>query len=67
MRLDDSFQLIEAVDARGDGHDRADPGFARAGEHRVELAREIGKIEMAVAVDEHHEKEKRPIFFMLLG
>ena len=67
VRLDDGFQLIEAADARRDGHDRADPGFARASEHGVELAPEVGKIEMAVAVDEHHEKEKRPIFFMLLG
>ena len=53
MRLDDVFQFVEAMHARGDGHDQSDACRPRALEHGVEIGAEFGKIEMAMAVDQH--------------
>src|SRR4029077_7576658 len=53
--LRDRQHLRVALDARRDRHDAPDAGGLRACHHGVELGREIGKIEMAVAVDEHHQ------------
>ncbi len=40
-------------DARRDRHEPADAGRLGAADHRIELLREVRKIEMAVAVDQH--------------
>ena len=46
-------QLIEAADARGDGDHQPHAGGLGPRDHRVELLREVGKVEMAVVIDEH--------------
>src|SRR5262252_7225507 len=51
--LGDGEHLGVALDPRRDGDDARDAGRARARDHSIELAGEIGKIEMAVAVDQH--------------
>ena len=53
MGLDNLEQLAEAPHPRGDRHHEADPRRTRTGKHRLTLGAEIGKIEMAVTVDEH--------------
>ena len=51
--LGDREQLGVALHPGRDGDDAADAGRPRARHHAVELVGEVGKIEMAVAVDEH--------------
>ena len=51
--LGDGKHLGVPFDPRRDGDDTHDPGRPRARNHGIELAGEIGKIEMAVAVDQH--------------
>ena len=51
--LGDGEHLGVAFDPRRDGDDTRDAGRPRARNHGIELAGEIGKIEMAVAVDQH--------------
>jgi hypothetical protein len=60
MRLDDLEQIVEAPHARGDGQHEADACTFGTREHGLALRGEIGKIEMAVAVDQHHGKMKDP-------
>ena len=49
----DGADLVEAAHARRDGHHEADAGRVCVGDQAVAVLIEIGKIEMAVAVDEH--------------
>ncbi len=49
----DSANAREPRHARADGQEVADSLRARGIEHAVELGGEIGKIEMAMAVDKH--------------
>src|SRR5713226_5589152 len=51
--LGDGDDLGVALDPGRDGDDAPDAHRLRARHHGVELAGEIGKIEMAVAVDQH--------------
>ena len=51
--LGDGEHLGVPPDPRRDRDDAADAGRLRARHHGVELAGEIGKIEMAMAVDQH--------------
>ena len=51
--LGDGEHLGMPLDARRDGNDARDPGRLRARDDGIELACEVGKIEMAVAVDQH--------------
>ena len=51
--LGDGEQVRLALDARGNRHHALDAGGTGARHDGVELGGEIGKIEMAVAVDEH--------------
>jgi len=60
MRLDDLEQIGEAPHPRGDGEHEADAGAFGMRQHRLALDGEIGKIEMAVAIDQHHGKMKDP-------
>ena len=50
--LGDREQLGVALDPRRDGDDAGDAGCLRARDHGIELAGEVRKIEMAVAVDQ---------------
>ena len=58
--LGDGEELRLTSDARGNRDHALDPCGARARDHGVKLRGKIGKIEMAMAVDEH-------VFFLLLG
>ncbi len=51
--LGDRQHSVMTANARRDGHDAPDTDVARASDHGVELGGEIGKVEMAVAIDEH--------------
>src|SRR5262245_13075985 len=51
--LGDGEHLGMAFDPRRDGDDARDAGRPRAHNYGIKLAGEIGKIEMAVAVDQH--------------
>ncbi len=51
--LGDGEQLGVPLDPGRDGDDAPDAGRLRARDHGIELAREVRKIEMAVAVDQH--------------
>ena len=52
--LGDREQAVQPLYPRRDRDDAADPGGLGARDDGVEIVGEIGKIEMAVAVDEHH-------------
>ena len=60
MSLGDAEHLVEAPHPRRDGDHQADARGLGAREHRLALRRKIGKIEMAVAIDQHHGKMKDP-------
>ena len=60
-------QIGEPPHPRGDGQHEADAGPFGMREHGLALRGEIGKIEMAVAIDKHHGKMKDPMLFRLLG
>ena len=53
MRLGDRKHAGKALHARRDRHHAADARGDRARDHRVALLGEVGKVEVAVAVDEH--------------
>ncbi len=59
--LGDGEHLGVPFDPRRDGDDTRDAGRLRARNHGIELAGEIGKIEMAVAVDQHRRDPLRPL------
>ena len=52
--LGDGEHLGMPLDPRRDGDDARDAGRLRARHHGLVLAGEIGKIEMAMAVDQHN-------------
>src|SRR5262245_26906133 len=52
IRLGDPKHSVELVEARANRQHRVDAGSAGAGDHRVALGREIGKVEMAMTVDQ---------------
>src|SRR5271170_1255064 len=52
--LGDRAHLVELAEPRADRQQGPDPGRPRAGDNRFALGPEIGKVEMAVAVDEHY-------------
>ena len=54
IALGDLDEPRRLVDPRADGDHPLDAGGARALDDRVEFVGEVGKIEMAVAVDEPH-------------
>ncbi len=60
MRLGDAEHLVEAPHPRRDGDHQADACGLGAREHRLALRRQVGEIEMAVAIDQHHGKMKDP-------
>src|SRR6516164_6367664 len=51
--LGDRAHLIELVEPGADSQQSPDPSGPRTGNDRLALGSEIGKIEMAVAVDQH--------------
>jgi hypothetical protein len=53
IALGEGAHCGEARQPRADRHHDADAGVARAREHVGTVGREVGEIEMAVAVDEH--------------
>src|SRR6476646_8441399 len=55
MRLDDLKQIGESPHPGGDGEHEADPCALGAREHGLALRGEIGKIEMAVTIDQHRK------------
>ena len=59
MRLDERDQLVEAPHPRRDRHHQADAGRPGAGENRLDVARKLGKIEMAMTVDQHGATKDR--------
>ena len=67
MRLDDLEQIGEPAHPRRDGQHETDARTFGMRKHGLALRGEIGKIEMAVAVDQHHGKMKDLMFFRLLG
>ena len=56
----DGEHFIETPHPRGDRHHEANACALRARKHGLSLFGEIGKVEMAVAIDQHHGKMKGP-------
>src|SRR5260370_12969361 len=64
--LGDGEHLGVPFDPRRDGDDPRDAGRLRARNHGIELAGEIGKIEMAVAVDQCQSRPETSVFYSVL-
>ena len=60
MRLDDLEQIGESPHPCRDGEHEPDACALGARQHGLALRGKVGKIEMAVAIDEHHGKMKDP-------
>ena len=53
--LGDGAHFVELADAGGDRHHRPYARLARACHDLVEFRRELGKVEVAMMVDQHHD------------
>src|SRR5215813_1528518 len=63
--LGDGNHLSVAFDSRRNGDDARDAGRPRAGNDGIELAGKIGKIEMAVAVDQCQSWRQMTVFYSI--